>query len=315
MEYTLGFDGGGTKTAALILDAHGSECGRGMGGPGNIAVNDETTLRASLHEALSGALQAAHLPEKTCFQGVCAGMAGYSIDDRREAFSALLHSEVCAEAYRVEPDYVIAYWGAAQGGPGIVVIAGTGAVAYGRNAKGEDYREDGLGYLLGDRGSGFNLGLYALRYTLRQLQEGHTDALTEAILKHTGATRPAEIMQWLYGNFSPLRVAGLSPVVGDLAETGDSPARTLVAEMARRLRHSVRQIRHKLWMPRDTPVYPLGGLWQLGAFFRSEFADPQWRGDDRTRLEPEALPGGVFRLEEPIHDPVYGAALLAGCRA
>ena len=49
-----------------------------------------------------------------------------------------------------------------------------------------------------------------------------------------GASRPAEIMQWLYGNFSPLRVAALSPIVGELAEEGNAPARTMVAEMARR---------------------------------------------------------------------------------
>ena len=311
MDYVLGIDGGGTKTAALILDANGVECGRGLGGPGNIASNEEAILRRSLSDALSEALKHAALPKETRFLGVCAGVAGYSVEVRRDAFAALLRSEVSAEAYQVEPDYTIAYWGASHGEPGIVVIAGTGAVAYGRNAAGEDYREDGLGYLLGDRGSGFNLGLYALRYTLHQLQEGRSDALTEAMLAHTGAKRIPEIMQWLYGNFSPAGVAALSPAIGVLAEQGNGPARNLVAEMARRLRHSVRQIRHKLWLPRDTPVYPLGGLWQLGGFFRAEFADPQWCGEGETHLEPESLPGGVFRLEEPQSDAVTGAALRA----
>ena len=118
-------------------------------------------------------------------------------------------------------------------------------------------------------------------------------------------------IQWLYGEFSPPRVASLSPIVGALAEAGDMAARWQVAEMARRLRHSVRQIRHALWMPRDVPVYPLGGLWQLGSFFRSEFANPEWNGEGKFELPPESVPGGRFALAEPHNEPVFGAALLA----
>ena len=311
MNYFLGIDGGGTKTAALILAEDGTEVGRGVGGSGNIAVNDDATLARSLRDAVDGAWRDAGRATSDRFAGVCAGMAGYSVEGRRIAFEALLRREVTADAYRIEPDYLIAYWGATEGEPGIVVIAGTGAVSFGRNAEGETRREDGLGFLLGDRGSGFNLGLYALRYTLKRMQEGGEDALTAAVIAHTGARSQNEILQWIYGNFSPARVASLAPIVGELAEGGDTAARNLVAEMARRLRHAVRQIRHSLWLPRDTPVYPLGGLWQLGAFFRAEFTDPQWRGDSETPLAAEALPGGRFVLAQPRHDAAYGAALLA----
>jgi N-acetylglucosamine kinase-like BadF-type ATPase len=311
MRYYLGLDGGGTKTAAVILDADGVERGRGLGGPGNIATNDDETLRQSMRQATRSALRAAGLSVETVFAGGCAGVAGFSAEERRAAFDELLRDTVSAEMYRLEPDYVIAYWGATHGEPGIVVIAGTGAVSHGRNADGESVKEDGLGYLLGDRGSGFNLGLRALRYTLRRLQEGKTDPLTEAVLRHLGAATQNEIVQWLYGNFSPARVATLAPIVGALAEQGDSAARTQVAEMARRLRHAVRQVRHKLWLPRETPVYPLGGLWQIGTFFQAEFADPQWRGEGETCLEEEALPGGRFEIATPKSDAAYGAALLA----
>jgi hypothetical protein len=85
----------------------------------------------------------------------------------------------------------------------------------------------------------------------------------------------------------------------------------MVAEMARRLRHAVRQIRHSLWLPRETPVYPLGGLWQLGEFFRAEFTEPQWEGAVGAPLAHEAVPGGYFHIKEPLHDAAYGAALLA----
>ena len=311
MRYVLGIDGGGTKTAALILDAEEQERGRGQSGPGNIATGDDSTLRRTLREAAHSACAAAGLPTHTRFAAVCAGVAGYSVVERREAFQAMLREEIAADHYRVEPDYVIAHWGAACGEPGIVIIAGTGAVSYGRNADGQDCKEDGLGYLLGDQGSGFDLGLRALRHTLTRMQAGETDRLSEAVLKHTAARAQHEVMQWLYGNFSPARVAGLAPVVGRLAEEGDPVSRRQLVEIARRLRHAVRQVRHKLWLPRETPVYMLGGLWQLGEFLRSEFACPQWQGDEDQTIEPEALQGGRFEVREPKSDPAGGAALLA----
>jgi N-acetylglucosamine kinase-like BadF-type ATPase len=312
MSYYLGIDGGGTKTLAVVTDAGGREHGRGAGGPGNIAFNEPRVVAHSVRTAVGEACRAAGLDAaEDWFVGVCAGVAGYSVEARRTEFEAMLREAVNANQYRVEPDYVIAYWGASEGKPGVVIIAGTGAVAYGRNAEGVAHKEDGFGYLLGDRGSGFNLGLYALRYTLDRMQEGQSDPLTEAVLAHTGAKIQNEILQWLYGEFSTARVASLAPIVGALAEAGVPSARTLVAEMARRLRHTVRSIRHSLWLPRDSPVYPLGGLWQLGPFFRSEFAEPTWPGHAGMPLEPEVLSGGCFTLAEPKHDAVAGAILLA----
>jgi N-acetylglucosamine kinase-like BadF-type ATPase len=311
MNFYLGIDGGGTKTAALIMDGDGRERGRGTGGPGNIATNDAATLAQVLRGVVREAREAAGLSEDREFAAACAGVAGYSVEEKRAVFAAVLRAEVRAASYAIVPDYEIAYWGATHGEPGIVVIAGTGAVSYGRNAQGETWREDGLGYLLGDRGSGFNLGVRVLRYTLDEMKEGRSDALTQAVMTHTGARTQSQILQWLYGQFSPARVAGLAPVVGALAESGDETARAHVVEMAARLRNAVRQIRHKLWLPRDTPVYPLGGLWQIGAFFRSEFAEPRQQGDRTANFEAETVPGGHFPLAEPKSDAAYGAALLA----
>jgi hypothetical protein len=81
--------------------------------------------------------------------------------------------------------------------------------------------------------------------------------------------------------------------------------------MARRLRHSVRQIRHSLWLPRNALVYPVGGLWQLGEFFRAEFIEPRWEGTGDDAIARDSVPGGHFEISEPLSDPAYGAALMA----
>ncbi len=308
MELFLGIDAGGTKTAAVILNAARQEQGRGEGGEGNIAAVSDAVLRQSLSDAINSACHTAGVAPTFLFAGVCAGVAGYSVIERRAAFRSLLQDAANSRAYRLEPDYFIAYWGASEGKPGVVVIAGTGAVSYGRNADGEDCREDGLGYLLGDRGSGFNLGIRVLRDTLDKLRDNRTDSLSEAVMNFTQTRTQNEILQWLYRGFSPARVASIAPLVGQLAEQGDLEARRHLSAMAHHLRHSVRQVRHKLYLPRDTPVYPLGGLWQLGAFFRSEFAEPTQvseTGDDAP------ISRDRFVLATPRHDAAYGAALLA----
>ena len=173
------------------------------------------------------------------------------------------------------------------------------------------YREDGLGYLLGDRGSGFNLGIRVLRDTLDKLRDNCPDSLCGC--SNAFYPNPAPKTRFCNGCIagSVLPVSRLSRrLIGELAEQGDPEARRHLSAMAHHLRHSVRQVRHKLYLPRDTPVYPLGGLWQLGAFFRVPNL-PNRRSPPKqvtTRLSP-----GIASTfgDSPRHDAAYGAALLA----
>ncbi len=311
MEYYLGIDSGGSKTAALITNSDGQELGIGLGGPGSLAIQDEAELRHSLLQSIRGALKLAGIPLDMRYKSVCVGIAGYSAEQKRASYFQMLQETLLSECYRIEPDYLTAYWGASGGSPGIVVIAGTGAVSFGRNSKGETLREDGLGYLLGDRGSGFNLGLRVISGVLEEMKECRISPLSKKILEETETHSQNEIMQWLYGNFSTAKVAAIAPIVGEFADAGDQIARAHISEMARRLRHAVRQIRHRLWMPRDIPVYTLGGLWNIGSFFQEEFQDPQWRPELEYAFVTQQIPGGRFNITDAKCDALQGAALLA----
>ncbi len=311
MKYFLGVDSGGSKTAAIIMNEQREVLGRGIAGPGSLTVQNEAELRYSLQTAVHSAYHASGLPTDTKFTSLCVGIAGYSAEQKRAEYSQMLRNTISSAHYRFEPDYRTAYWGASGGSPGIVVIAGTGAVSYGQNIKGETHREDGLGYLLGDRGSGFNLGLRVISSVLDEIRDCRVSPLSQQILETMQIQSQNEVLQWLYGNFSTARVASIAPIVGKLAKDGDQDAREHIAEMARRLRHAVRQIRHRLWMPRDIPVYTLGGLWQIGKFFQEEFQDPVWHAADEKLTAREAVPGGRFNIMVPQFDAVQGAALLA----
>lgn len=312
MKLFLGLDGGGSKTAAVLLDEEANIVGNGVGGPGNIATQSEQTLESSVRTAYDAAcLNAGVDANEIELSGVCAGVAGYSVEPKRLQYEELLKAVFPESHLQVEPDYLIAHWGATHGSHGIVVIAGTGAVTFGKNELGASCRVDGLGFLLGDRGSGFNLGIRALKHTLDTLDKGEMDPLAKVVLEVTNSTKQSQILHWLYSDFQPAKVAALAPAIGAVAEIGDPDARSLISLMARQLRHSVRQVRHTLWMDRSVPIYTLGGLWNISHFFQSEFRDPQWRLIPPWGSGDDEMPGGRFAVEEPLDEPAVGAALLA----
>lgn len=302
MPYYLGLDGGGTKTAAVILDEHRSERGRGQGGPCNIATCDDDTLRASVRAAMRSALAAAALPPDTRFVGVCAGVAGYTAKRRRADFLRLLPQLVPAERHRLEPDFVTAYWGATEGEPGVIVSAGTGAVAYGRNAEGRTWRVDGRGFLLGDSGSGFDIGRMALRYTAWRLERDQPlDDFSRRVLASIGAQDIEDLIEWVYRDFQATRIASLAECVGRWASQGDETAKSLVEFAGYSLRSAALAVLRKLHMPVDTPIYLLGSVWNIGTILQKSFQS----GTPRSTRPLPAL-----TLHPPKHDAAYGAALL-----
>lgn len=305
MDYFLGLDGGGTKTAACLLDADGREIGRGLGGPCNIATGDDDLLRGSLLEAARSVFRAAGLGENIPLTAVCAGVAGYSARRRRVDFARLLAQTLPAAHDYLEPDFVIAYWGATEGEPGVIVSAGTGAVIYGRNATGQDFRIDGRGFMLGDRGSGFWIGQFVLRRLITRWEldgiGGHLKELDRNIMAAIGAEDMDDLIEWAYRDFQPARIASLAPIIGELAAAGDEFAFGALYSAGSLLRYSVNRVFRRLDLPASTSVYTLGSLWNIEKGFREGFH----RGND------QAPPPPALSLLPPRHDAAYGAALLA----
>jgi len=298
MRLYLGIDGGGTKTEAVILSEVGSELGRGAGGPCNIATIGPETWSASIGAALDAARSHAGLPTGTVFDSACAGVAGCTARDRLSQSADMLARIVPARACRVEPDFVIAYWGATGGKPAIVVSAGTGAVTYGRNAAGQDCRVDGRGFLLGDRGSAFSIGRDALVLTLRRLDANEPPrAVGDRILGAMDVLTGDGLVEWVYRDFLPARIAALAEPVLELAGHGDEDALGIVVGAGESLAASVLACAARLRMdPAETAIYLAGGLWRGNAVLRAAF---------ERRLPATA------RLCEPERDPAFGAALLA----
>src|SRR5262249_6516648 len=139
--------------------------------------------------------------------------------------------------------------GATNGAPGIVVIAGTGSIAYGANARGETARAGGWGYIFGDEGGAFDIVRQALRAIVREYEGwGGRTALTPALLEAGAASDANELLHAFYTTEWPRqRVAALAPIVNRIAGEGDPIAAGIFENAARELAMLAAAVRRQLW--------------------------------------------------------------------
>ncbi|MGC0314119.1 N-acetylglucosamine kinase [Kitasatospora acidiphila] len=221
----LGLDVGGTSTRAVLVDAAGEVRGRGTAAGANPAGTDPDAALAALATAVSAALATR---DPATVTACLIGLAGYrSLPDPAE-FAARCRSALQLRCpVRVVPDAVPALAaGGVPDGTGTVLIAGTGSICIRLAGHRPRRLRGGLGWLLGDEGSGFWLGRMALREAV-----DHPDgALGAAVRRECAADSPQELVRWAYAG-PPRRLAGLAPLVSAAALDGD-PAAVALAEAA-----------------------------------------------------------------------------------
>jgi N-acetylglucosamine kinase-like BadF-type ATPase len=294
--YVAGIDGGQSHTTAVIVDQDGVVRGRGRAGPAD-HVDEPPGSRKfadAAASALMRALDAAGLPRATRFEAVHAGLSGYD-DDFDGA-----RPEFAARSVRVEHDAPIALAGAVYARPAVVVIAGTGSVAYGEDADGKSVRVGGWGYLFGDEGSAFAVARDGLAHAMAQDDRGLRSPLGDAALAYFDRRNLRDLdTSALLGRISRAQLAGFARLVHDAARLGDSGASAIVDKAASALAALAATTLARLRLSeRSVPVAFAGG-----AFLNEAFLS---RARERLgALAPHAL------AVTPRYDPAIGAALLA----
>jgi N-acetylglucosamine kinase-like BadF-type ATPase len=303
-EFLIGLDGGGTQTRAAIAELNGTVLGRGSAGACNLAAVplDEALLAG--RTAATEALREASV-DPADVRAVCAGVAGTSFEARRLGFAAGLQSAFPNAKIIVVPDYAIALSGATEGGPGIIVIAGTGSAAYGKNAMGESHRTGAYGYLIDDAGSGYGVGRAALNAILRAADgTGEATTLSLRIPDALKVTSLTEIVPGVYGGgISRVVIASLSRVVAEAAlQDSDAAASAILMRAGGALAQLAHGITGRLFADANLPfpVSPIGGLWSAGNVLIDVF----------TRSLRRFAPNAIF--QPPVGAPVEGAVLWAG---
>ncbi len=290
----LGVDGGQSSTTAVIGDETGRILARAVGSPCNRATTGpgKERLGRVTGELLLRALEAAGLPAGTAFESACFGMSG-GPDDKREILAGLVPGAVVD----VTNDAEAALEGATRGGPGVVVIAGTGSIALGRDPGGKRARCGGWGYVFGDDGSAYDIVRYALRAALAAEEGwGRPTELGDLFLHATGCRTVNEALHRFYDPDWPRdRLAALAVGVDTAARDGDALAATLLLEAGGTLAGLAARVARFLQMPSSvSAAFPCGGVFE----------------SDRVR---EGFDAGLKRYGltpgRPAHDAAVGALI------
>jgi N-acetylglucosamine kinase-like BadF-type ATPase len=292
--YLLGVDGGQSSTTALIGDANGRVIGVGRGGPCNHVAG--AAARAKFLDAIGGSIRAAcqQAGIEPRFEAACLGFSGGPEDKR-----ALVAELVSAARLEVTDDALIALAGATAGQPGIISIAGTGSIAFGRNAKGRTGRAGGWGYIFGDEGGAFDIVRKALQAALRCEEGwGEPTALRDRFLAETGAASMNAVLHLFYTPEYPRsRVARFAPMVDAAAAAGDAAAARVMREALGALVNITSAVRHMLFENGEHVR-----CCYIGGVFRSEWL--------LARFQDEMRKAGCV-VGPPEYGPAAGALIEA----
>jgi len=292
-----GVDGGGTKTLVALADESGRELVRHTGPAGLVDPRHPTAAAEVVAAVVREAVAAAGLAGTPAV--LCAGLAGVGNRAEREAVRGALLAAGVAARVEVVTDGETALEGSLGGEAGILLIAGTGSVAYGRGPDGRVERCGGWGMVVGDEGSGFAIGRAGLVAALRAMDgRGEQTRLLPLFLELLGVEGAPGIPPWA-GRAAKAEIAALAAPVIRAADAGDAVALRLVEAEARALaEHAVALRCHLDPWPGVVPVVFHGGV--LGTALYSGRVE---------RALADADP--VFRVVPPVADAVAGALRFA----
>ena len=283
-QYFLGIDGGQTATVALIGDDAGRVVGVGYGGPC-------TDVTAAVDACVADACRSAGLAVDHLFAAACLGLSGGT--DGKEP---LVRQVLRTQQLQLTHDAAIALDGALAGEPGIIVIAGTGSIAYGRGATGKTVRTGGWGYVFGDEGGAFDLTRQAMRAALRSEEGwGPRTALGPILLEASGAASMNQLLHWAYTEaFPKQRLAGWAPLVDQAAASGDAIAIEILRGAGQQLAMIATAARRQLASD-VLPVSYTGGVFQSARVLET--------------FQTLVSLDGTMEVMSPRHSPAAGALI------
>lgn len=296
--HVLGIDAGGSKTIALLADEEGRIVGEGRAGAANLQTEGELEVEKILHTVIERATDGRPLIPAA----VCLGMAGVDRQDDALIIRDVMRRLGFRTNALIVNDALIALVAGAGSSPGVVVISGTGAIAYGVSHHGVAARAGGWGPTLGDEGSGYWIGRRALAAVMRDVDgRGPQTDLTRLVLRHLSLERPEELVAEVYHQPQARRtIASLGTVVDGAREDGDPVAIDIMANAADELALAAASVISRLDMRGEQfPILLAGGMLRESVWLSAEVRRRM------AEVAPRAIVGPL------AHEPAIGAVRLA----
>jgi glucosamine kinase len=298
MAYYLGIDGGGTKTRCVLADET-TVLAKAMTGGSNIIRLGETQSREALHTAVRQVCAAVKISPNQ-IRAICIGAAGAArpeIAAKIRSILAELTPEITLTNIEVVGDTVIALEAAFGAGPGVIAIAGTGSIVYGRDAAGHTARAGGWGFAVSDEGSGHWIGRHAISAILSARDQGLETALTAMVLQAWKLNAIDDLVQQA-NSTPPPDFPRLFPIVLRAANEADSTARGLLADAGTKLATLAAIVVRRLAPHAPVAMLPVA---MTGSVFRQS---PAVRQVFYNTLQT-SFPG--LDVRQDLADPVEGA--------
>ncbi|OWK35044.1 N-acetylmuramic acid 6-phosphate etherase [Fimbriiglobus ruber] len=313
-DLVLGFDGGGTRTVALLAapdpTGHWRLLGRGEAGPSNRQAIGTAAALAALDEAAERAFAAAAIVRRPV-RAACLGLAGAGRQEDQDVIREWASKVALAETVDVIEDAALLPAAGTPDGWGVAVVAGTGSMAFACGPDGQTARAGGWGHLLGDEGSGYAIATAGLRAVARAAdRRGPSTSLTDRLLAANGLKRPEEMVGVVYRDYDRTAVAALAPVVLETAANGDWVALEIVRAAAGELAAAVVAAARPLGLGPTFPVALAGGLLASSPAYRELFlAALVARGITATPVTVVVEPAeGAVRLALGLGQPAVAAS-------
>jgi N-acetylglucosamine kinase-like BadF-type ATPase len=259
MRYVVGIDAGGTKTVGLLADESGRVLAEARGSGANLQTAGELEVEKVFDDVLEA------LGRDHAIAAVCLGIAGVDRPQDEQVIKGILRRLGHRQTARVVNDAAIALAAGAPDRIGVVVLAGTGSIAYGQDRSGKVARAGGYGFLLADEGSGYWLGHQALRSVVRAADgRGPRTHLTPLVFEELEVGSVPELVPRVYERGLPKhRIAALAPLVQKAYERGDTVAADLIAQGARELALIARSVAAQIALGTEPyPVVLAGGVFK-----------------------------------------------------
>ena len=310
MSCVLGLDGGGTKTVCVLMDDTSQVLGRGEAGPSNYQSIGKKAAFFSIQSAIA---QATASIREVNVEAICLGLAGVDrpadIQVGHSFVEQLRLSDFVHITWALQPskvvicnDALIALVGGLGHAIGIVAIAGTGSIIFGRNSQGCTKRVGGWGNILGDEGSAYSIAVQGMQAALRAYDgRGLPTSLQERLIGHLDLKSIEDLIEVVYRQgWGVKEIAALAPIVDEAATSGDKVALRIIEDAVKELVQATQVVIDAIFSPDEVfEVVTTGSVWH-------------GKSKIRDRFEALIVTRSPFaKVISPRNEPAYGAGLLA----
>ncbi|MCD6385497.1 hypothetical protein J7M23_06925 [Candidatus Sumerlaeota bacterium] len=274
-EYIIGIDGGGTRTRGVLANLQGEIIGHTQVGSTNYHSVGLESVEQSIKQIID---QLAGDERRTQLRYICLGLSGVGRPIDFERIGSVLERLGIKDKTYLTNDAVIALIGGALAESGILIIAGTGSIVYGMDAKGNIARAGGYGQFLADEGSGYRIGLKGLIAIMKAF-DGRTPpvSFSEPVLKKLQLESPMELVTWI-GGLSNVKeeVGKIAPFVLQAAENGDRAALAIINEEIAELVLAVKAVVSRLNFTESSGLIDVvltGGVLENNIFYFNKLSE------------------------------------------